>query len=71
MKKEITPEEEKRIFERVKSLTEKFKGTHNFHNYTVKMKAKDKKAQRYIIDINCQMLNDDKYGKFIRFDLHG
>lgn len=47
----ITEEFEKNIFERVTALALKFKGTHNYHNYTRQMKAKDPRCMRYILDM--------------------
>ena len=70
-----TPEEEKEIIERVRRFVEKFKGTHNFHNYTKKMKATDPKAKRYIMKMTVELFEgknaDGAPVHFLKFIIHG
>jgi tRNA pseudouridine(38-40) synthase len=43
----ITDEE---LLEKLKGCCKQFIGTHNFHNYSKGLNAKDAEAQRYILD---------------------
>lgn len=68
----LTQDEENALFERVTNIACRFKGTHNFHNYTHMMKAKDPKCMRYIIDIRTELVESpDKSMKFVRFVIQG
>jgi tRNA pseudouridine38-40 synthase len=40
--------------ERVSSILAAFQGTHNFHNFTVRMPGTDPTAKRYIISFTCE-----------------
>lgn len=46
---EFTEETRKRVDE----VLQNYCGTHNFHNYTVKVKPTDPQAKRYILSFNC------------------
>lgn len=39
--------------ERVNSLFSRYKGTHNFHNFTSQKSAQDPSARRYIMEMSC------------------
>lgn len=39
-------------FSKFKQAMQMFKGTHNFHNYTIARSFKDQAANRFMIDIN-------------------
>lgn len=70
-KKPITEEQEKQIFTRVQQLSEIYKGTKNFHNYTTGMKPLDPRAKRFIMSVVPELVNTEKNGKWIRFVLTG
>ena len=40
--------------ERMNCILKQFEGTHNFHNYTVRMSADSGQAQRYILSFECK-----------------
>ncbi|KAL4476269.1 hypothetical protein ABPG74_010002 [Tetrahymena malaccensis] len=68
----ITEEFEQNTLQRVSTLADKFKGTHNYHNYTRQMKAKDPRCMRYILDMKTEIITNPQNGmKFIRFTLVG
>lgn len=53
-------------------IIEKFKGTHNFHNYTLNMSPKDPKGNRYIMDMRANIVKKDEVPfKFIKITLNG
>jgi len=67
----ITEDDEQKTLERLRNLVQKFKGTHNFHNYTNKMRANDPKAQRYIMEFDCNLMDYKEKGRFYRFRIRG
>ncbi|KAL4475492.1 hypothetical protein ABPG72_013316 [Tetrahymena utriculariae] len=68
----MTEEFEQKTMQRVSTLADKFKGTHNYHNYTRQMKAKDPRCMRYILDMKTELITNPQNGmKFIRFTLVG
>jgi tRNA pseudouridine38-40 synthase len=67
----ITAEVEEQGLERLRALVQKFKGTHNFHNYTTKMRASDPKAMRYIMDFQCELIDHKEKGRFYLFKIRG
>jgi len=67
----ITAEVEQETLERLRTLSQKFKGTHNFHNYTNKMRASDPKAQRYIMQFDCNLVDFGEQGRFYKFRIQG
>mgnify|MGYP002623221577 FL=1 len=67
----ITPETEEKSLLRIKGLCEKFIGTHNFHNYTKSMKATDPRANRYIMRMDCGLVDQQERGKYIKFVIQG
>ena len=69
--KEDNTEIEQKTLERLQVLVQKFKGTHNFHNYTHKMRANDPKANRYIMEMNCELLDFKEKGKYYKFTIRG
>lgn len=73
--KQITPEQETEILTKINLICDKFKGSHNFHNYTVKISPKDDRAKRYIISMKAELINHDSNEqssmKFVRFSLEG
>ena len=38
---------------RLNEVLQQFEGTHNFHNFTVKVPASDPSAKRYILKFSC------------------
>jgi len=60
-----------RTLERLNGFCEKFKGTHNFHNYTKKMRATEPQAMRYIMDMKCELVDMGEGGKFFRYLIRG
>lgn len=69
--KNFTEEEVQQTLERLKVLVQKFKGTHNFHNYTNKMRASDPKAMRYIMEFDVELKDFGEGGRFFRFRIRG
>jgi tRNA pseudouridine38-40 synthase len=67
----ITEDDEQKTLERLRTLVQKFKGTHNFHNYTNKMRASDPKAQRYIMEFDCNLVDFGEQGRFYKFRIRG
>lgn len=47
----LTAEEQTAVLAKVMECCKKMKGTHNFHNYSRKMKATDPSSKRYILDM--------------------
>ncbi|RXG69286.1 tRNA pseudouridine synthase A, mitochondrial [Armadillidium vulgare] len=41
------------VMEELRSLFNKYKGTHNYHNFTARVKPNDQRAKRYIMDFTC------------------
>ncbi|KAI8887658.1 pseudouridine synthase [Backusella circina FSU 941] len=58
-------------FDMFKDAMLKFKGTHDFHNYTVRRGLHDNATRRYIIDINIQEPMIIKGMEWISIKLHG
>jgi len=46
----ISQEIETKMFEKISQCCKEFVGTHNFHNYSKNLRAKDAQAQRYILN---------------------
>jgi len=69
--KNITEEVEQKTLERLRVLVQKFKGTHNFHNYTSKMRASDPKAMRYIMEFDVEIKDFGEQGRFFQFRIRG
>lgn len=67
---ELTSEKEAAILARVTHLANKFKGSHNYHNYTRAMKAKDPRCMRFIHDMQTQLVENGSQ-KYIRVTLTG
>ena len=42
--------------QRLTGILGQYKGTHNFHNFTVRMSPTDPSAKRYILDFRCEGL---------------
>ena len=40
--------------QRLTSILSQYKGTHNFHNFTIRMSPTDPSAKRYILDFCCE-----------------
>ncbi len=55
-KSDTSLEFEQKILERINVLTKKFTGTKNFHNYSRKMKAKDPKSKRYLMEFEAKLM---------------
>jgi tRNA pseudouridine38-40 synthase len=51
-----TEENQEKILMKINECCTKFVGTHNFHNYSKNLKAKDPKARRYVISFNCKKM---------------
>jgi len=45
------------LTQKIHSLVQKYKGTHNFHNYSKGAKATDKSSCRYILDMKAELLD--------------
>lgn len=74
-KKEENLESEK-ILEEVNKIAGKFKGSHNFHNFTKKVKPNEKQSQRFILDIRVEIfkpefLEEELKEEWLIFYLHG
>lgn len=68
------------ILGKLKDYVQKFKGTHNFHNFTKKGNPKEKTNTRYIIDMGVErvpkeeleaILGKPATNQYVRFRLHG
>lgn len=76
-KQNNTPEFEEKILERINSLTQKFLGTKNFHNYSRKMKAKSPQSKRYVIEFGAkilaieEILSEEKLKEYTQENLKG
>lgn len=55
------------MLKKVSECCDIFKGTHNFHNYSKNLRAKDAQAQRYILDFKVRAINED----YLVFDITG
>jgi tRNA pseudouridine38-40 synthase len=67
---QVDSDQEAKTLERLRNLSSKFKGTHNFHNYTKAMKATDPRANRYIMRFDCDYV-DYPEGKYVKFIIQG
>ena len=46
-------------------MIQKYKGTHNFHNYSKGVKAGDKSSFRYILDMKAELLDKSEMEKIL------
>lgn len=58
------------MLERLKVAVKSFEGTHNFHNYSRGLKAKDACATRYIMAMDVEPIEYEGT-MFLRFKLTG
>lgn len=72
---EVSDDETKIKFQ---SILDAFKGSHNFHNYTVKGDPNHSSSTRYMIDIQCQIRSLDSHSseeigknKYAEISIHG
>jgi tRNA pseudouridine38-40 synthase len=54
-----TEESHEKLLIKINEYCQKFVGTHNFHNYSKNLKAKDPKARRYVISFNCKKIDNN------------
>ncbi|XP_015598839.1 tRNA pseudouridine synthase A isoform X2 [Cephus cinctus] len=57
--------------ERIKSVLKMYEGTHNFHNFTSKVKPLDPRAKRYIMECTCSEPFISKDMQFITLEIKG
>ena len=78
----VGDDEEKndKIVHSLKEYIKKFKGTHNYHNFTKKGNPKEKTNMRYILDMTVDRVPKDELerilghasrNQYVRFKLHG
>jgi tRNA pseudouridine38-40 synthase len=65
---------------KLKEYVAKFKGTHNFHNFTKKGNPKEKTNVRYLLDMGVERVSKEELesilgnpatNQYVRFKLHG
>lgn len=68
------------ILSKLQEYLKKFKGTHNYHNFTKKGNPKEKTNVRYIIDMSVERVSKEELesilgkpsiNQYVRFKLHG
>ena len=62
---------EEQTMERINAMCGKFKGTHNFHNYSQKIEPTDPSAKRYILDMKAEKFPFESEIPFIKFTIKG
>lgn len=69
-----------KILANLKEYINKFKGTHNYHNFTKKGNPKEKTNMRYIIDMQVDRVSKEELeailgkpstNQYVKFKLHG
>ena len=58
------------VFERLSGVIKKFLGSHNFHNYSRGLKAKDASANRYIMKMELEPIQYKDHW-FLKFRIEG
>ena len=66
-REDLSEEEMKKICEKINFCCSKFKGTHNFHNYSKGLKAKDPRSKRYVLEFGCSHME----GQWLKFTIRG